>query len=65
MTLFQPPDDVRQRAWEAAYTMRGEMLPLADRVRIEVAYRLGPDRLGWQECADMLRLSRLFWGERV
>jgi hypothetical protein len=63
--LIAPPDEVRQRAWEAAYTLRDQDLPLAARVRIEVAYRTGPDCLGWQECQDMLVLCRAWWGERV
>ena len=60
-----PPYEVRQRAWEAAYTLRDEAIPLAARVRIEVAFRTGPDRLGWRECQDMLVLCRAWWGERV
>jgi hypothetical protein len=60
-----PPYEVRQRAWEAAYVMRDQPIPLADKVRAEVAFRIGPDRLGWAECRDMLAMCRVYWGERV
>lgn len=63
--IIPPPFDVTQRAWECAYSLRDQPLPLHERVRVEVAYRLGPDRLGWAECQDMLGLSRAYWGERV
>jgi hypothetical protein len=63
--IVPPPAEIQQRAWEAAYTLRDQGLPLAGAVRCEVAYRLGPDRLGWDECRDMLQLSRAWWGERA
>lgn len=63
--IVPPPFVVRQRAWEAAYCLRDQPLPLHDRVRAEVAYRIGPDRLGWEECRDMLAMCRAYWGERV
>jgi hypothetical protein len=63
--IVEPPAEVRQRAWEAAYVLRDQGLPLAERVRVEVAYRIGPDRLGWHECRDMLLMCRQWWGERV
>jgi hypothetical protein len=63
--LIAPPFEVRQRAWDAAYVMAEQPIPLAERVQAYVVLQLGPDRLGWDECRDMLRLCREYWGERV
>jgi hypothetical protein len=59
--IVPPPYEVRQRAWEAAYCLRDQRLPIAEQVAVEVAYRLGPDLLGWQECQDMLAMCRQWW----
>ena len=57
MTI-NPPYECIRRAWECAYVLRDEALAIADRVRVEEAYRAGPEALGWQDCREMFRLAR-------
>lgn len=62
-----PPYEVQQRAWECAYDMRerGYGLPIEHRITVEVAYRAGPEWLGWLDLTSLFVLHRHYWPERV
>lgn len=49
-----PPWQVQHRAWECAYVLRDQPLPIEQQIQVEVVYRTHPEGLGW------LDLSRMF-----
>lgn len=63
--IVAPPWQVQQRAWECAHVLRGEPLPIEQRIQVEVIYRTHPDRLGWPELAQMFVLHSETFDVRV
>ena len=58
-SVVPPPYEVAQRAWECAYVLRTDhhdRIPIRDLVYVEVAYRTGPEGLGWHEIARLFVL---------
>lgn len=63
--IVPPPYEVQRRAWECAFALRDEPLPIEQRVYVEVVYRTGPEGLGWHELARMFVLYGQCFDVRV
>lgn len=66
--MIQPPYEVQQRAWECAASLKElwwDLVPLEQRIYIEVIYRTGPEGLGWHELKQAFVLYGQFVEVRV
>ena len=61
VTIVPPPYEVQLRAWERAAVLRedfSDVLPIEDRIAVEVVFRTHPDGLGWLDITRMVVLFR-------
>lgn len=66
--MIEPPYEVQQRAWDAAFVLRQEYadrLTLEQNIKLEVLTMMAPERLGWSEIGEALALWALTVAVRV